>query len=441
MIEAPYSQEAEEAAIGSVLINPNTFYAIRGFLKHDDFYFLRHSYIWQAMERLVDRNEPIDNITLQHELDAIGLLDEIGGAAFITHLIANTPTSVHGEVYGRLVERAAIRRRLMVAADEIKVLATDEQLTTEDVMQQATAKMFGAVQDKATRDKTWYESVGDYTEDMLHVWDKPDGTLGIPTGHKALDRHTLGLQKNWLIYLAARPGVGKTVLLLLWALYAAKAGYKVGFWSGEMSSHQMVERAAASLSKIPNTAIRAGNLSDYQRRQMTEAVKTLSELPIVGLWTKAGITPGDLHMKALEAQARGGLDILFIDYLGLMRGDERNVSKYHETTAISQSLKGIANSCNIPVIAGVQLSRSVENRQDKHPQLYDLRDSGALEQDADIVIGLYRDEMYNEATEWPGLIEMQMLKYRHGEPRTFYGKFDGATSTIIEGQLKGFRTA
>lgn len=441
MITPPYSQEAEEAVIGSVLINPTAFYTVRGIIQHSDFYLVKHSYIWQAMSAIVDAGNKIELVALQHRLAAAKQLEAIGGAAYLTTLIANTPTAVYCEVYAQLVKRTAQRRRLMAVSDEIKALALDEQISINDVMSNATSKLFSAVSATDGDEPSFYESVSSYTETMLEVWNNPTKTLGVPTGHQGIDKHTLGMQPHEVIYVIARPGVGKTVVLLQWALAAAKAGHKVGFWSGEMSRHQMIERACASISGIPNSVIRTGNLSPDQRKRMTDATVTLSKLPIVGFWTKAALSPSELKMLIMKTQAAKGLDVMFIDYLGLMRGDDKTQSKYHEVSSISVELKNIANSCNIPVVSGVQLSRGLEQRQDKRPQLYDMRDSGSLEQDADIVYGLYRDEYYNENTETPGMIEINQIKNRHGETRSFYASFDGATSTIKETELRKVKLA
>lgn len=433
----PYSEEAEKGVLGSVLIHPQKIYGIRSMLGVDDFYLVRNGYIWTALTRLAEREEAIDNVTVCKELMALGTLDAVGGPGYITQIIAETPTSVHVEVYAELVQRASMRRKLMVVADQIKALACDEARALPEVMGDISARVFNVVSSAKSRDRTWYEIISEYAGEVMDLWDDPTLISGLPTGMREYDAHTLGLHEGQLTVVAGRPGMGKTVLLMMWAVNMAQRGHTVGFWSGEMSEKQMAARAAAAWSGVDNHKLRTGAMTLEEKRRFMDAIGKLSELPI-HFW-EGEMRPGALKMKVLEAQARGGMDALFVDYIGLMQSDTRTENETQRVSEVSWGMKSIAMACKIPVVAASQLNRKVEERQDKRPQLHDLRASGTVEQDADVVIGLYREGAYDEAAMDPAKIEMTQLKYRHGEPRTFFGRFDGATSRISEAEVRRVR--
>jgi replicative DNA helicase len=393
MIEAPYSQEAEEALLGAVLINPNAFMTVASFLRYDDFYFLRHSYIWQAMERLHERKDGIDNITLSKELDDLGLLNDVGGPAFLTHLIANTPTSVHAEVYGRLVERASIRRRLMVAADEIKALALDEQLNIESVTTEAEVRLFGVTDRQLKREfVTMDEAVHRYFDQIEFLMQNQHESMGVPSGFRDLDALLGGFQKQDLLIFAGRPGMGKTSFLLSAAVNAARLQARVAIFTMEMGVDQLVQRMISMETGISSQKLRLGRLSPQEYSRFVEAAGRVSRFNIFIDDTPA-MNPIQMRTKCRRLAHEYGLDLIIVDYMQLMNaGGQYQNNRVQEISYISRSLKELARELNTPVFSAAQLSRAVEQRQDKRPVLSDLRESGCLASEA--LVHLYDEGRY-----------------------------------------------
>ncbi len=414
---APYSQEAEEATLGAILVNPSAFLNIASFLKAEDFFLLRHSYIWEALQRLNLRGEPIDYLTISQELRDMNRLDEIGGQAYLTHLINNTPTAVHAEVYGRLVERAAIRRRLMEASDEIRQLALDEEKTVDTVIEEAESKIFAVSDSQLKREFVpLWDALSEYYDRMEILLQERGQTLGIPTGFRALDELLGGFQKSDLLIFAGRPGMGKTSFLLTIALNIARLGGRVALFTMEMGVEQMVQRLIAMETGINMQKLRLANLTPQENTRFTEAVGRLANLQLYIDDTPA-LSPIEVRTKARRLAHEHGLDLLIIDYLQLMNGGGKGMesNRVQEISYISRSLKELARELNIPLLSAAQLSRAVEQRQDKRPLLSDLRESGSIEQDADAVMFLYRDEVYNpDTTEFPNQGEVILAKHRNG---------------------------
>jgi replicative DNA helicase len=428
----PYSQEAEEAVIGAVVINPASFYSVAAFLNAEDFFILRHQHIWNALLRLNERNDEVDYVSVVQELKNLDKLEEIGGPAYITQLINNTPTSIHAEVYGRLVERAAIRRRLLSAADRIKMLALDEQLTVERVMDGAETELFGVSERQLSRELVpMREALSQYYDLVEGLMQATGDPLGLPTGFNDLDKLLGGLQRSDLLVFAGRPGMGKSSFLLSVALNVARLGRRVLIFTMEMAVDQIVQRLVSMESAINTQKLRAGQLTPQEWSKFVQAVDNLSNLRIFIDDTPA-MTPLQMRSKCFRLMREHGVDLVILDYMQLMNGGgsyENN--RVQEISYISRSMKELAREMNVPIMSAAQLSRAVEQRQDKRPVLSDLRESGSIEQDSDIVMFLYRDEVYNEATEFPNQAEVIVSKHRNGPTGTISLYFDKSLTKFL----------
>lgn len=416
-IVAPASSDAEEAVIGALLINPSIWPDIAALLQPADFFTLRYQYIYSAMARLHERNDAIDWLTLQEELRAIGKLSEIGGPAALLNLVNNTPTSIHAEVYARLVQRAAVRRRLLSAADTMKRLALDEEQSTELVLADAERAFNGVVDSFAEQqaDHTMSDMVDALLDDMERI--REGGRVSTcPTGFRDLDTFLGGgLWRGDVVTLAGRPGMGKTAMLLQIALNAARVGVRVGIHSLEMDSAALVRRLAASETGIDLLKLRTGQLSKAEYALLVEAAGKIGPLPIM-VNDEPLQTPQSVFAQARRWQMRRGLDLVVLDYVQILNGmgQFKGGEREREIAFFMRSLKIIARKLAVPIIVAAQLSRAVEARQDKRPLLSDLRESGSIEQDSDIVLFLFREGYYNEACLDPNLLEVIVGKQRNG---------------------------
>lgn len=412
----PQSIEAEEAVIGSLLIDPDAILEVAGFLKPVAFSREKNRWIFAAILDLHEAREPIDFLTLSDLLRKRGQLEQIGGESYLISLLNAVPTSINAVNYGRLVEGAAVRRRLIDVAGKIADLAYDEAQNISEVIDRSEKALFGISEERTTRDLA---PVGSFTSayldriEQLHA--RGGETIGIPTGYGDIDRLLSGLNKSDLIIVAARPGMGKTSLLLGFALHAAlNLGKRVALFSLEMSGEQLVQRMVAAQTRIDSQRLRRGQLREQEWPIFYEAIGRLSETHIYIDDTPA-ITPMQLRTKCRRLHAEFGLDLIMLDYLQLMDAERSVNNRVQEISEISRGLKGLARELNTPVVAASQLSRAVESRQDKRPQLSDLRDSGSIEQDSDIVMFIYRDEYYNpETTDRPNIAEISIAKHRNG---------------------------
>jgi len=430
--QIPYSQEAEEATIGSVLVNSTAYFGLAAFLQPDDFFILRHKYIWQALTRLVDRSEPIDYLTLSQELKDMDKLAEIGGPAYLTQLINSTPTSIHAEFYGRLVESAATRRRLMAASDEIKALALNTDITVEQVINDSESKLFDVTERQLTRELIpMREAVGAYFDRIEHLMYDKDAALGLPTGFKDLDKLLGGLQKSDLIIFAGRPGMGKTSFMLSTAINLARLGARIAIFSMEMGVEQIVQRFVSMEAAINSQNLRTGQLSQQEYSRFVHAAGNLSNFRIFIDDTPA-MSPLQMRTKCLRMAREHGIDLVVVDYIQLMNaGGAYENNRVQEVSYISRNLKEMARELNVPVLSAAQLSRAVEQRQDKRPVLSDLRESGSIEQDSDIVMFLYRDEVYNEATEFSNQADIIIAKHRNGPTGTISLYFEKTLTKFL----------
>jgi replicative DNA helicase len=434
---APFSQEAEVAVLGALLTNPPAYYNIAAFLGADDFFLLRHRWIWTAIERITERNEDYDYLTVAQELRDLGVLEEIGGATYLLHLVNNTPSSTMIETYGRLVQRAAIRRRLLTAADEIKALALDNEMHIEQVTDEAEARLFGVTENQNKRELVpMRDAVAEYFGRIEHLLVNQDQALGLPTGFRSLDALLGGLQKSDLLIFAGRPGMGKTSFLLSIVLNAARFDKRIAIFTMEMGVEQIVQRLVSMETGINMQRLRLGQLDNNEWSRLVEVVGRLSNLKVFIDDTPA-MTPLQMRAKCRRMAREHGIDLVIVDYLQLMNaGTLYESNRVQEISYISRSLKELARELNVPIFSAAQLSRAVEQRSDKRPQLSDLRESGSIEQDSDIVMFLYRDEVYNEATETPNQADIIIAKHRNGPTDTVSLYFDRTITRFLDARAQ-----
>lgn len=412
----PHSIEAEEAVLGSLLIDPDAILEVATFLKPEAFSREKNRWVFSAILDLHEQREPIDFLTLSELLRKRGQLEQIGGEAFLIGMLNTVPTSINAVSYGRLVEGAAIRRRLLSVASKIAELAYDESEDIEMVIDRSEKALFGVSEERATRDlMPVREITRGYLDRIEELHARGGDMIGIPTGFSDIDRLLGGLNKSDLIIVAARPGMGKTSLLLAFALHAGlNLGKRVAMFNLEMSGEQLVQRMIAAQTRIDSQRLRRGQLREQEWPIFYEAVGRLSETHIY-IDDTPSITPLQLRTKCRRLHAEFGVDLVMIDYLQLMQAERTVNNRVQEISEISRSLKGLARELDAPIVAASQLSRAVESRHEKRPQLSDLRDSGSIEQDSDIVMFIYRDEYYNpETTERPNIAEISVAKHRNG---------------------------
>jgi replicative DNA helicase len=411
----PHSREAEESVIGSILINPEAYYEVAAFLQADDFYIHRHRWIWQAFQRLHERRFPIDFLTVSEELDQMGQLAEVGGPAYLTALINNVPTSLHAQAYGRIVEETAIRRKMLTAANDIAKLAYKEDSAIDTVMDEAEKAVFGVSERRMTRDLQNIQQVlSSYFDRIEQLAGRGDEIFGVPTGFIDLDRLLEGLQPSDFLIVAGRPGSGKTAFMLTVAKNAAQVYKKhVAVFSLEMSNEQLVQRLISQETGIDSQRLRTGRLEDDEWPLFTHAAEVLNDT-VVFLDDTPALTPLQLRTKCRRLHLEFGLDLVIVDYLQLMSSGTRAENRVQEVSYISRNLKVLARELNVPVLAAAQLSRAIEQRADKEPQLSDLRESGSLEQDADVVMFIHRPELYEKDTLKQHLAQIKVAKHRNG---------------------------
>lgn len=429
----PHSLDAEEAVLGSLLIDPDAIYDVASFLLPEAFYRAQNKWIYESILALSERREPIDFITLVEELRRREQLEELGGEAYVIDLLNAVPTSINARSYARLVEAASTRRKMLSAASTIANLAYDEAEDINVVIDRAEQALFSISEQRTTRDLTPIKQIAhEYLDRIQELHERGGDIIGVPTGYSDLDRLLGGLNKSDLLILAARPGMGKTSLQIGIALTAAlKHGKRVAMFNLEMSGEQLVQRMIAAETKIDSQRLRRGQLADHEWPIFMEAIGRLSEARIF-IDDTPSITPNQLRTKCRRLYAEHGLDMVIIDYLQLMQAERTTNNRVQEISEISRGLKGLARELDVPVLAAAQLSRAVEQRQDKRPLLSDLRDSGSIEQDADIVMFIYRDEYYNpDTTERPNIAELNIAKHRNGPT--------GAIDLYWHGKLATFR--
>lgn len=414
----PQNTDAEASLLGAILIDSDAIVKIADEIQPADFYDERHQRIYEAAQTLYERHSPIDVLTLTDQLKNTGLLDMVGGAAYLTELTNYVPTAAHVERYGDIVSQKALRRRLIKASQSIVGLGYDESKNLQELIEQAEANLFEVSHRHVSQDVVSLESILSESFDRLDELHKDKGKIrGVPTGFKDLDNILAGLQKSDLFILAARPSMGKTALALNLAHNVAiKAGVPALIFSLEMSKEQLVDRLLAMESGVDAWALRTGNLNDADFEKIGHAMGSLSEAQIY-IDDTPGITVSDLRTKARREAHQRPLGLIIVDYLQLMSGGGRyggEGNRVQEISEISRGLKGIARELNVPLLALSQLSRSVESRSPQIPQLADLRESGSIEQDADVVAFLYREEYYRPDTDRKNITDVFIKKHRNG---------------------------
>jgi replicative DNA helicase len=435
----PHSREAEEAVVGAVLINPEVYYDVAQFLQADDFYIHRHKWIWEAFTSLHEQRIPIDLLTINEELDRKGQLTEIGGPAYLTGLVNQVPTSLNAESYGRIVESHSIRRKMINAANAIASMAYNEDSTVDNVMDEAEKAVFNVSERRLKHDLQPISAVlSEYYDRIDDLAKRDEEIFGVPTGFIDLDKMLSGLQPSDLLIIAGRPGQGKTGFLLSVAKNAALIHKKhVAIFSLEMSNEQVVQRLIAQETGIDSQRLRTGKLQENEWPLFAHAVEVMSDTHIF-LDDTPAITPLQLRTKCRRLHLEHHLDLIIVDYLQLMGGDTRNENRVQEVSYISRNLKVLARELNVPVLAAAQLSRAVEQRSDKRPVLSDLRESGSLEQDSDIVMFIYRPDQYEKDTVKQNVAEIIIAKHRNGPVgsvelifRNALAKFENAATKMF----------
>ncbi len=440
----PQNIEAEQSVLGGILIENETINKVMEILTADDFYRDPHRKIFSTLIDLSERDEPADLITVTNELRKINQLDSIGGASYIASLIDSVPTAANIEYYAKIVKEKAILRKLIETSTEIITQSYQDRGDVEGFLDEAERAIFEISE---RRVKPSFYSIRDIVKDSFTIierlYKKKELVTGVPSGFKELDRMTAGFQPSDLIIIAGRPSMGKTAFCLNIAQYAAiENKIPVAIFSLEMSKEQLVIRMLCSQAQVEGTRLRTGFLNESDWPRLTIAAGNLSESSIF-IDDTAALSILELRAKARRLKSDHGLGMVIIDYLQLMKGRARVESRQQEVSEISRSLKALAKELSVPVIAVSQLSRKIEERTGNRPQLSDLRESGAIEQDADVIIFLYRDEVYNRAEDNPnrGKAEVIIGKQRNGPIGKIELFFQDKTTTfkdLYKGETEGF---
>lgn len=413
----PASVEAEQAVLGAMLLKPDAVTTAAEELTADDFYRETHRLIFEAMMDLKERTEPVDLVTLTEQLKKADKLTKIGGIPALSLIANSVPTAANVQYHARIVREKAQLRSLIHAATEIAGAAYEDAEDVEDIMDSAEKRILEVASGKRSKDFVPLQDILLNTLEQIEARYSNKGSItGLPTGFTELDHLTAGLQKSDLILVAARPSMGKTAFTLNIAAHVVlRAKEPVAFFSLEMSKEQLVQRLICSEGRIDSQRLRVGELEDKEWGDLIDTANRLSAAPLY-IDDTPGITVMELRSKARRLKAEQGLSLIIIDYLQLMQGrtSKSGDNRQQEISEISRSLKALARELNVPVVALSQLSRSVESRQIKRPMLSDLRESGSLEQDADIVMFLYREDYYDPETENKNITEVIIAKHRNG---------------------------
>lgn len=414
----PQNLDAEKSLLGAVLIDEEVLADAAEITHPSDFYDKNHGLIFAGMMRLFEKHKPVDLLTLTDELKRKDELELVGGSAYLTELTNYVPTAAHASAYAEMIAQAAVRRRLIKASGDISELGYDESTTTQELLEKAEAELFSVSDQSTKQDLVSLESILTDSFDRIEELSKNKGSLrGVRTGYRDLDNMTAGLQKSDLIILAARPAMGKTTLVTNLAYNVATIEKNpVLFFSLEMSKEQLVDRMLADASGVDSWNIRTGNLSDEDFAKLSEAMGEMAEAPIY-IDDTPGLSVLEMRTKARRiAHENHQLGLIIVDYLQLMQANgNHNGNRVQEVSEISRGLKLIARELNVPLIALSQLSRSVESRTPPIPQLADLRESGSIEQDADIVSFIYRPGYYEpDNPEVQNITDLIIAKHRNG---------------------------
>lgn len=411
----PHNEEAERSVLGAAMLNKEVLFDILEEVKEDDFYNESHKEIFRAIWELYRKNSAVDMLTVCEELKSRQSLDMVGGRAYIATLTAEVPATANGREYAKIIAEKAVMRQMIRTAEDITEKGYQSKMAAREILDYAERGIFQIAQ---RRQKNDYTKIQDVLLENLKIIDaaaqNKDKITGIPTGFHDLDEKTSGLQRSDLIIVAARPGMGKTAFALNIAQQSAvKHGTSAIIFSLEMSKEQLGQRLLAMQARVEMQKLKQGDLDRKDWDRVSLGVDELNNSKIV-IDDTPGISLMEMRNKCRRLKAEQGLDLIVVDYLQLMTFEGRTDNRQQEIGALSRNMKLLAREMNCPVILLSQLSRAPELRQDKRPMLSDLRESGSIEQDADIVIFLYRDDYYNENTEKPGVCEVNIAKHRSG---------------------------
>ncbi len=416
----PHSIEAEQSVLGGLMLDNTAWERMADLVAEGDFYRRDHRLIFRSIRRLAELDDPFDVVTLAESLDSIGELDNAGGIQYLGNLAANTPSAANIKSYAAIVRERSVLRQLIQVANKIADSAFQPEGRQISELLDAAEKAVYEIADQGSRSKKGFVGMKDLltkaVEKIDYLFGLENPITGVPTGFDDFDQKTSGLQNSDLVIVAGRPSMGKTTFAMNIAENAAiKGQVPVAVFSMEMPGEQLAMRMMSSLGRIDQHRVRTGKLTDDDWPRLTSAVQILSDAPIY-IDDTPGLTPTDLRARARRLSREHGLGLIVIDYLQLMQGSGGSASENRTTeiSEISRSLKALAKELNVPVIALSQLNRGLEQRTDKRPIMSDLRESGAIEQDADVIVFIYRDEVYNEDTSDKGIAEILIRKQRNG---------------------------
>lgn len=411
----PHSIEAEQSVIGSMIVDKEAIMAASEIISREDFYQQQYGILFEAMVELYNEGKPVDLVTLQDRLKEKGVPPEISSLEFAKDLITAVPTSANIRYYAKIVKEKSTMRKLIKVNEEIANICYLGTEKIEDIMELTEKKIFQVLQQTESGEFVSIKTIVLNALDRIEAASRNKGSVtGIPTGFTDLDYKTSGFQPSDLILIAARPSMGKTAFVLNIAQYMAFHNKStVAIFSLEMSKEQLVNRLLSMESKVDSQAIRTGNLSDDDWAKLIEGAGTIGKSNLI-IDDTPGISISELRSKCRKYKLENNLAIVMIDYLQLMTGSKKTDSRQQEISDISRSLKELARELNVPVVALSQLSRAVEQRPEHRPMLSDLRESGAIEQDADVVMFLYRDDYYNKDSDMKGVAEVIIAKQRNG---------------------------
>lgn len=427
----PQSIESEQSVLGGLMLANEAWDNVADILSEEDFYRRDHGLIFRAISKLSGQSSPFDIVTLSEQLNSLDQLEQIGGLAYLSTLVQNTPSAANIKAYAAIVrERSILRQLVQVGTEVCSSVYSREGRSSAELLDNAEKMVFD-IADKGARGKGGFASIKDLlvgaVERIDTLYHSNETLTGIPTGWDDIDRRTSGLQRSDLLIVAGRPSMGKTSFAMNIAEHAAiKAGVTTAVFSMEMSSEQLAMRMMSSLGRIDQSKVRSGKLDESDWPRLTHAVSMLSEAPIFIDDTPA-LSPNELRARSRRLKREHNLGLIVIDYLQLMQVKGSSENRVNEISEISRSLKALAKELDVPVIALSQLNRSLEQRPNKRPIMSDLRESGAIEQDADIIAFIYRDEVYNEDTPDKGIAEIIIAKHRNGpigiDRLTFQGRY------------------
>jgi replicative DNA helicase len=420
----PHNLDAERSVIGAVLLTSDVLMDVVDIVKPDDFYSRNHASIFETIIELFNQNLPVDVVTVTERLATKGILETVGGIPYIASLADGVPLSSNAKQYATIVAEKSIQRKLIKAAYEISKTAYEPEGDISQALEMAEQLVFGISQNRTGKSYVQLRDVLTTVYNKLEEISLMKGIPGIPTGYHDLDKMLSGLHDSDLILIAARPGMGKTAFMLNIAQYAAiNRKVPVAVFNLEMSNEQLATRMLSSVSQVASEKLRSGQIQDDDWTRLAEALGPMSEAPIY-FDDATDVNVSSIRAKCRKLKLEKDIKLVIIDYIQLMSGSKRTDNRVQEVSDISRSLKIMAKELNVPVIVGSQLSRDVEKRGDKRPMLSDLRESGAIEQDADIVMFLYRDDYYNPDTEFKNVTEVIVAKHRNGSTGTVKLMFD-----------------